>query len=310
MLKFSFKKKGKLLDALEEQNKRQEQLNISLEKSRSSFTKAFLTFFRKRTINEEFRAELEEKLIELDFGYSLSEAIAKEITLNKADVKEALLKIYGEYSSTLNFEKGRRNILLVVGANGTGKTTSIAKLAYKFKNEGFKVLLVAGDTFRAGAVEQLNVWAKKIGIEIVNPLRDKEDPSALIYRALSEHADYDLVICDTSGRQHSNVNLLKELNKVYRTIKKFDESAPHESLLVLDSSVGQLALSQAQSFLENASISGIILSKMDSLSRGGIVFAIKEKLNVPVKFIGTGEQLDDLHEFDLSAILDSWFKID
>ncbi|WP_245633499.1 signal recognition particle-docking protein FtsY [Candidatus Mycoplasma haematobovis] len=309
MLKFSLKKKRSLIDALTEQNK-QQQLRISLEKSSSSFKNIFLNFFKRRVVNEEFRTELEEKLIELDFGYSFAEYLSKEITLNSVDAKEALLRAYGNCYTTLNIQKGRKNILLVVGANGSGKTTSIAKLAYRFKKEGFKVLLAAGDTFRAGAVEQLNVWAKKIGIEIVNPLRDREDPSALIYRSLSEYSDYDLIICDTSGRQHSNLNLLKELNKVYRTIKKFDESAPHESLLVLDSSVGQLAFTQAQSFLDSASISGIILSKMDSLSRGGIIFAIKERLNVPVKFIGTGEQLEDLHEFDLNAILDSWFKTD
>ncbi|CBY92039.1 signal recognition particle receptor protein FtsY (alpha subunit) [Mycoplasma haemofelis str. Langford 1] len=313
MIKSLFKKKKKtLLDTLSEKNKKD--LGSSLKKSSGFFSSIFGDFWRRKKVDQEFVQSLEENLISLDFGYSLSEYLSKSISSSFSksgdlldSIKGELLSVYKWEEPSLNIQKGRRNIVLVVGSNGVGKTTSIAKLANYFKNEDFKVLLVAGDTFRAGAVEQLNIWAEKLNIDIVNPSRAMEDPSALIYRALSEYTDYDLVICDTSGRQHNNKNLLQELNKVHRTIKKFDPSSPHESLLVLDSTIGQSSLLQAQQFLDNSEISGIVLTKMDSLTRGGIIFSIREKFGIPVKFLGTGESIDDLYIFDLEEVISSWF---
>ncbi|MDE6289652.1 MAG: signal recognition particle-docking protein FtsY, partial [Ureaplasma sp.] len=184
--------------------------------------------------------------------------------------------------------------------------TSIAKITNSFVKQGKKVLLVAGDTFRAGAVEQLKVWAEKLNVDIVYSDKEGQDPASLIYTGVKKGYDekYDLVICDTSGRLQNKVNLMNELKKIVNVIHKFDETAPHETLLVLDATTGQSGLNQAKSFNEVSNVSGIILTKMDSTSKGGIIFAIKDIFNTPVKFIGLGEFIDDLEPFDLQKFID------
>ncbi|XP_032746473.1 signal recognition particle receptor FtsY-like [Rattus rattus] len=276
----------------------------------------FKNIFQKIRIDHDVQEQIEEALLGLDFGPALSEKLSKDISFGfsktdktmdslKKSFSESLLKFYGDNNTELNIQKGRTNVLLMVGANGSGKTTSIAKLASHFKDGGYRTMIVAGDTFRAGAVEQLDIWAKRLGIDIFLPLKHKEDPSALIYRAFQSNQKnpYDLIIIDTSGKQHNNQNLLNELNKVHKTIGKFGEDYPHEVLLVMDSTIGQTSIFHAEQFLNYAHITGIILSKMDQMSRGGMIFAIKHRFNVPVKLMGTGETLNDLEEFDLKQIV-------
>lgn len=315
------KNKNLLVKELKKQNKQLSQNN----KDQGIFAKS-ASFFKQLLSTVKFddnlRNQIEEILIRLDFGPFVSETLSKEIAVrlekeavSSADsetlrkiFKEELLKFYGSFDLELNIESGRTNFILVVGSNGSGKTTSIAKFAHKFKEQNLKVLIVSADTFRAGAIEQLNNWAIKLGVDIILPSRPKEDPAALIYKSLEANKEkqYDLIICDTSGKQHNNQNLLQELNKIHKTIRKFDESFPNETLLIIDSTIGQTSLLQAKSFLDSSYVTGIILSKMDNTTRGGIIFAIKDKFNVPVKLVGTGESVSDLIEFDLAAIVDEW----
>lgn len=271
-------------------------------------------------IDEELFENLEDMLIGFDVGYYASnkivEAIKQEVKFqNITDVNlissvilDKLLIYYiqdTDINVDINLEVDRTNVVLVVGSNGVGKTTTIAKIANKFKKENKTVLLVAGDTFRAGAVEQLDVWSKKIGIDIIKPKSDKQDPASVIYEGLEKgYANkYDLIICDTSGRLQNKVNLMNELTKIKKVISRFDKTAPHETLLILDATTGQSGLNQAKSFNEATEISGLVLTKMDSSSKGGIILAIKDLFNLPVKFIGLGEKLDDLEPFDLEKYI-------
>ncbi|EGZ30839.1 signal recognition particle-docking protein FtsY [Malacoplasma iowae 695] len=227
-------------------------------------------------------------------------------------IKEIIVdKIFTYYiqdtnvNTFLNVKNDRTNVILVTGVNGVGKTTSIAKIANKFKKEKKKILLVAGDTFRAGAVEQLNVWSQKIGTDIVLPDKPNQDPASVIYMGLKKGYEekYDLIICDTSGRLQNKVNLMNELKKIHQVIHKFDNSAPHEVLLVLDATTGQSGIIQAKAFKEITDVTGIILAKMDSTSKGGIILSIKDNFDIPVKYIGLGEKLEDLSPFDLEKFI-------
>jgi len=195
-----------------------------------------------------------------------------------------------------------------MGVNGVGKTTSIAKLAYLLKQEGKRVLLAAGDTFRAAAIEQLEIWSERAGVELIKHQKDS-DPAAVVYDALSaaKARGIDVVICDTAGRLHTKVNLMEELKKIYRVSGKAVADAPHEVLLVLDATTGQNALNQARLFGEVSKISGIILTKLDGTAKGGIVIAIKEALDIPIKYIGVGESLEDLHEFNPREFVEALF---
>ncbi len=272
-------------------------------------------------VDEEFFEALEEQLIGFDVGYNATtkivDAIREEVKYqNIKDVNtimqlvlDKLLVYYiqdSTFDTDINLTNDRTNVVLVVGVNGVGKTTSIAKIANKFVKEKKKVLLVAGDTFRAGAVEQLQKWAERLHMDIIVPDKEGQDPAAVIYKGLEKgyNEKYDLVICDTSGRLQNKVNLMNELNKIFKVIKRFDETAPHETLLVLDATTGQSGLNQAKAFNEVTDVTGIILAKMDSSSRGGIVLAIKDLFNIPVKFIGLGESLDDLEPFDIEKFLE------
>ena len=188
---------------------------------------------------------------------------------------------------------------MTVGVNGVGKTTTIGKLAHKLKAEGKKVLLAAGDTFRAGAIEQLEIWGERVGVDVIKH-QAGSDPAAVIYDAIqsAKSKAVDVLICDTAGRLHNKVNLMQELNKIFRVIQREIANAPHEVLLVLDATTGQNALQQAKLFQESADVTGIVLTKLDGTAKGGIVIAIRHELNLPVKFVGLGEKMDDLQEFD------------
>jgi fused signal recognition particle receptor len=208
----------------------------------------------------------------------------------------------------LNVQKDGLSVFLFVGVNGSGKTTSIAKVAYKLKQEKKKVLLAAGDTFRAGAVDQLAIWAERVGVDIVTKPAGS-DPSSVIFDALqkAKKEKYDVLLCDTAGRLQNKTNLMKELEKMHRVIEREVPGAPHETLLVIDATTGQNGLSQAEAFMEVAKITGIILTKLDGTSKGGIVLAIRDKYHIPIKMVGLGEKLDDLEPFDLEEYIAGLF---
>lgn len=273
-------------------------------------------------INQELFDSLEEQFISYDIGYlatnkiiaSIKEEILfqniKDVEIIKQIILDKLLIYYirdSTIDTNIELKDNRTNVVLVVGVNGVGKTTTIAKITNYFIKINKKVLLIAGDTFRAGAVEQLDQWAKRLNTEIIKPKKTGQDPASVIFEGLEkgykEH--YDLIICDTSGRLQNKINLMNELNKIVKIIKRYDETAPHETLLVLDATTGQSGLNQAKAFKEAANPTGIVLAKMDSSSKGGIVLAIKDLFNIPVKFIGLGENLDDLKQFDLEAYLEA-----
>jgi fused signal recognition particle receptor len=218
-------------------------------------------------------------------------------------ISEKLVEIYqGDnegYSNELNLQKGRLNVVLFVGVNGVGKTTTIGKLAHKLKSEGNSVLLAAGDTFRAGAIEQLEVWGERVGVDVIKQ-SEGSDPAAVMYDAVqaAKARKVDVLLCDTAGRLQNKVNLMKELEKVKRVIEKEIPEAPHEVLLVLDATTGQNAMTQAKQFSQATNVSGIVLTKLDGTAKGGIVLAIKGELDIPVKLVGLGEKMDDLQEFN------------
>ena len=302
-------------------NTKNEKYVVAMDKSRKNFAARLNELAaRYRDVNEEYFDELEEILIEADIGVKIVMEIIdetkKEVRLEKfstpLEINEALVdKMFVYYAkggeemdTEINFNENGPTVILVVGVNGVGKTTSIAKLAYKLKNEGNKVLLVAGDTFRAGAVEQLEVWANRIGVDIIKG-NEKEDPSSVYYRGVSKgnSEKYDVIICDSAGRLQTKSNLMDELSKMRRVLSKEIESAPHEVMLVIDATTGQNGVLQASSFAKATGVDSIILTKMDSTSKGGIILSIREELGIPVKFIGLGEKLDDLEEFDLEEYI-------
>ena len=266
--------------------------------------------------------EIEEALLLFDIGpkstQKIMDSIIDEIKYQRVEnpniIKEIIIdKLFVYYIQntdidfSINVKENTTNVILVTGANGVGKTTSIAKLAYLYKQKGYKVSLVAADTFRAGAIQQLKIWAVKIGVPIFTPIKENQDPASVIYTSVSNAKEngVDIVICDTSGRLQNKTNLMNELKKIENVIKKFDPTQPCESLLVIDATTGQSGINQAKAFNEVTKLTGIILTKMDSTSKGGVVLAIKDAFNLPVKFIGLGESLDDLREFDLESFIQS-----
>jgi fused signal recognition particle receptor len=279
---------------------------------------------RYRTIDENYFEELEQILIEADVGVrttlEIIEQSKKEVRLQNVtdplEINEILIdKMFIAYasnddiSSELNLPNEGLGVIMLVGVNGSGKTTSIAKLANKYLKQGKKVLLAAGDTFRAGAVEQLEIWANRLGVEIVKG-KENADPSSVLYDAAvkAKKDNYDLLICDTAGRLQTKANLMDELAKMVRVLKKIIPEAPHEILLVIDATTGQNGLFQAREFAKFSGVTGIILTKMDGTSKGGIILSIKNEFNIPVKLIGLGEKLDDLEEFDLDHYLYGLFS--
>ncbi|MEK3887005.1 signal recognition particle-docking protein FtsY [Bacillus sp. FSL K6-3431] len=286
-----------------------------LEKTRNNFSEKVNDLVsRYRKVDEDFFEELEEILIQADVGFETVMHLVEELKMevkkqnikNPEDVtsviSEKLVEIYeaGEQSSTLlNLQTDALTVILFVGVNGVGKTTTIGKLAYKFKEEGKKVVLAAGDTFRAGAIEQLEVWGDRVGVDVIKQA-EGSDPAAVMYDAVqaAQARKADILLCDTAGRLQNKVNLMKELEKVKRVIEREVPGAPHEVLLVLDATTGQNALIQAKTFKEATDVSGIVLSKLDGTAKGGIVLAIRNELHIPVKFVGLGEKMDDLQAFD------------
>ena len=292
-----------------------EKFKDGLSKTRNNFSEKVNDLVsRYRKVDEDFFEELEEILIGADVGFdtvmTLIDELKKEVKKkNIQDPKEVqdviiekLVAIYesGEQSSTeLNIQENELTVILFVGVNGVGKTTTIGKLASKFKNEGKKVLMAAGDTFRAGAIEQLEVWGERVEVDVIKQSAGS-DPAAVMFDAIqaAKSRKVDILLCDTAGRLQNKVNLMKELEKVKRVIEREISGAPHEVLLVLDATTGQNAMVQAKTFKEATNVTGIVLTKLDGTAKGGIVLAIRNELDIPVKFVGLGEKMDDLQVFD------------
>ncbi len=295
-----------------------------LEKTRKEFTsKLNLLTMKHNIIDEEYYEELEDILISADIGVNtvmeftkkIRERVKKENITSATDLKEIIVDemfiIYVQNEIIVNkiqYAKEGPTVLLFVGVNGVGKTTSIGKIAYKLKQEGKKVLLIAGDTFRAGAIEQLEEWSKITGADIVK--KEGADPASVVYDGLekAKNENYDAVLIDTAGRLQNKVNLMNELSKINKVIENNVSGAPHETLLVIDATTGQNGISQAKSFKEITNITGIILTKLDGTARGGIVLAIKEMVGIPVKYIGLGEKKEDLKIFDIEKYIYGLFK--
>ena len=291
-----------------------------LEKSRKNFA-GKLTQLAKRyaAINSDYFEELEEILIEADVGVSFTLKVIEEVVDEAkrnhlsapSEINEMLVdKMFvdyaskGDVNSDIVFADEGPTVLLVVGVNGVGKTTTIAKIANLYIQMGKKVLLAAGDTFRAGAVEQLEVWAKRLGIDIVTG-KQSSDPASVAFDAAvrAKKDNVDLLIVDTAGRLQTKTNLMAELAKIKRVISKEITNAPHETFLIIDATTGQNGVLQAKAFKEVTDISGIVVTKMDGTSKGGIILSIRDELGIPVRFIGLGEKMDDLQEFDLDSYL-------
>ena len=318
-------KEDKKLTEIEKEEKIETEKYISgLSKSRDNFVnKLSLLGIKYTKINDEFYDELEEILITADVGIntvmSFTERLRKRVKsenitdfeyLKDVIVDELLMIYVGNdiLTSKLSLKDNELNVVLFVGVNGVGKTTSIAKIANKLKKDNKKVMVIAGDTFRAGAVNQLKEWADKLDLLFFGD--DRKDPSAVIYDGLlkAKEKKVDVVLIDTAGRLQNKVNLMKELEKMNRVISDIVPNNPVETLLVIDATTGQNGISQAKSFKEITNITGIVLTKLDGTAKGGIVLAIKENTNIPVKFVGLGEKETDLIPFDIEKYIYGLFK--
>ena len=328
-MSFFSKLKDKFIKKEEKEPKEEkESLEVydkGLTKSRNTFSSHLLDLTKRyNKINEEYFEELEEILIMADIGVNtvmnfmdkLRKRVKEEKITDPEFLKEVIVDelfiiyVSGEVLST-NLKRNETNptVYLFVGVNGVGKTTTIAKLASKEKEKNRKVLLIAGDTFRAGATKQLKEWSERIGVDFYGK-SEGVDPASVIYEGL-EYAinnDIDTVLIDTAGRLQNKTNLMMELEKINRVIKKIIDRAPDETLLVIDATTGQNGISQAKAFKEITDLTGIILTKLDGTAKGGIVLAIKEEVNLPVKYIGLGETAKDLQEFDIEKYIYSLFK--
>ncbi len=285
------------------------QFKNSLARSKSGFIGRLGNLFSGGELNDEFYEELEEILVSGDVGVesviSLVETLKEEARLlrykERTQIRELLLE---KLTETMSAEQPppqpdeKPHVILLVGVNGSGKTTSAAKLANIYRQQGKNVLLVAGDTFRAAAIEQLEIWSERAGVELIKQ-QSGSDPSALYFDAMksAQARGVDIVIGDTAGRLHNKFNLMEELNKVYRVVGRCIEGAPHQVLLVVDATTGQNAVAQAKSFNEALPVNGLILTKLDGTARGGIVVSIQDSLGIPVRYIGTGEKIEDLAPF-------------
>ena len=324
-LKAKFTKKEKKEENQQEIKESVKIYEKGLTKSRKSFTSKLNELTNRYTrINEEYFEELEEILIMADIGVGtvmsfmdkLKERVTKDKITDPKELKEVIVDelfiIYvdGEVLSTkLAVSEQKPTVYLFVGVNGVGKTTTIAKLAHIYKEQGNKVLLIAGDTFRAGATKQLKEWSERVGVSFYGK-EEGADPSSVIYEGLekAKQEGMDYVFIDTAGRLQNKVNLMKELEKMNKVIGRLVENAPHETLLVIDATTGQNGISQAKAFKEITPLTGIVLTKLDGTAKGGIVLAIKEEVNLPVKFIGLGERKEDLQEFDIEKYIYGLFK--
>ena len=318
---------SKFKQVFKKEEKKQEDIEAfdkGLEKTRKEFVSELSILGHKyHKVNDDYFEELEAILIKADIGIrtvtEFLDRLRKRVKDEKIEdteylrevIIDELFMIYvngDSLTDKINIQEDGPTVILMVGVNGVGKTTTIAKIAYRLKNEGKKVLLAAGDTFRAGAVDQLEIWAKKVGVDIVIK-KGATDPSSVIFEAIqkAKNEKYDILLCDTAGRLQNKTNLMKELEKMHRVIAREVEGAPQETLLVIDATTGQNGLSQAEAFMEVTNITGVILTKLDGTSKGGIVLAIRDKYNLPIKMVGLGEKMEDLEYFDLEDYIAGLF---
>lgn len=315
----------KNLFSSKEKRKNAQKYNLGMKKTRESvFGNLKVLLDSSELISEDLFSELEEIFIMADIGVDtvlkFVQTLRHKVEINRIqsveDLKELIIEeMYKLYvndkivSSNLNIVNDRINIILFVGVNGVGKTTTIGKIANEYIHKGKKVLMVAGDTFRAGAINQLRIWSERVGADFFAK-EEGSDPSSVMYDAISyaKENKIDLVLCDTAGRLQNKVNLMKELEKINKIIGREIEFAPHETLLVVDATTGQNGLSQAKIFNEVTRITGVVLTKLDGTAKGGIVLAIKDELDIPIKYIGLGEKLEDLEHFDIEEYIYSMFS--
>ncbi len=295
-----------------------------LEKTRKEFISQLSNLSNKyKFINDDYFEELENILIMADIGVNTvmnfvdklklrvkSEKITDSNMLKDVIIDELFIMYVGNnvINSKINYNTNGPTVVLFVGVNGVGKTTTIGKIASKLKSDGKKVLLVAADTFRAGAIEQIEEWSERVGVRVIT--KNVKDPSSVVYEGLeiAKKENYDVVLIDTAGRLQNKVNLMNELAKINKVIKMHIDDAPHETLLVIDATTGQNGIAQAKSFKEITNITGIVLTKLDGTAKGGIVLAIKEEVGIPVKFVGLGEKVEDLEPFDIEKYIYGLFK--
>jgi len=325
-LKQLFSRKKKISQQISEKNEQQsiisqEKFDKGLKKSSSLLNDSINELAKKyHKVDQNLIDAIEESLISFDISIhsvqKIMDSIVDEIKFQKVDDVELVKQIiidklfvyYIQDSTTdtdIKLKPNTTNVILVSGVNGVGKTTSIAKMANFFINQGKTVSLIAGDTYRAGAIEQLNIWAKKLNIHCYIPSKEGQDPASVVFNGVKESCanKVDVILCDTSGRLTNKTNLMNELKKINGVITKFLTEQPIESLLVIDATSGQNGIVQAKAFSEVTKLTGIILTKMDSSSKGGIILSIKDSLDLPIKFIGLGEKLDDLEVFDLEKYI-------
>lgn len=299
------------------------QFKDGLEKSRKGFVEKMTDLItRRKKIDEEFFEELEEILIGADVGVNtvmkliddLRSEVRKQRIEDAAELQPILSEMLadllrGDEDNEIHLNPDGITVILFVGVNGVGKTTTIGKLAHHFKQQGKKVIMAAGDTFRAGAIEQLEVWGNRVGVEVIKQ-QAGSDPAAVMFDAVqaAKQRGADILLCDTAGRLQNKSNLMEELNKIYRVIQREIPGAPHEVLMVLDATTGQNALSQAKLFGEKSGVTGLVLTKLDGTAKGGIVIAIRQELSLPVKLVGLGEKMEDLQKFDSEQFVHGLFS--
>ena len=296
-------------------------IEASLAKTRQGLFGRIGTLFQANEVTDETWDELEELLIQADLGINTALQVVERLRARvqkerlkrvedvRAALKDELVKLLSDPEASAIEEPRMLTVVLIVGVNGSGKTTSIAKLAKFYKARGKRVVLAAADTFRAAAIDQIKIWGERTGVEVIAQAPGA-DPGAVVFdaiRACQETRKAELLIIDTAGRLHTKYNLMKELEKVHSVCARQVHAAPHETLLVLDATTGQNAISQAKHFKEAVKVTGIILTKLDGTAKGGIVFAIEQELGLPVRFVGTGEKADDFAEFDPKAFVDGIF---
>jgi fused signal recognition particle receptor len=296
-------------------------LTEGLTRTREAVFNQVADLFDRRQLDEDLWYDLEELLLQADVGVETTDLIlartrarvASERVREASGAREVLIDVMtavvGAATEGLRLEKGRLNVILVVGVNGSGKTTTIAKLAYYLRRERHNVVIAAADTFRAAAIDQLRIWGDRVGVPVIAH-QPNADPGAVVFDAwqAASARGADVLVVDTAGRLHTKFNLMEELKKIRRVLEKQDPSAPHEVLLVLDATTGQNALAQAREFLSTVGITGLVLTKLDGTARGGSIFPIARELALPIKFIGTGEQLDDMTEFEPRAFVQTLLR--